>query len=184
MNSTPYLALYTCPLLERPVEDARNRTFCERTEAIERELAKAPPPGLVRSVPLPATAVRWPAYVAPGAGYPKCTLSVWRDLATAFDYSYRDRLHHEALRHRRDWFRPVAHPTYVLWYVDEPALATFDEGAARLDRLCADGPGPGAFDFRHPYGADGRPQTPQTVRGGVEREGGPGQLRFDPGKRQ
>lgn len=181
MRNTPYLALYTCLLLERSGDDARNASFHAANRAIEQELLQAPPPGLVRYLPLPQGEVAWPAFVVPGAGFPTGTLSVWQDLAAAFDYSYRSRLHHDALRHRRDWFGPPAHPTYVLWYVADPAQATFAEGVVRLDRLCSGGPGPEAFDFRHPYTPDGQPSPPENVRR-PDPTPRPGTVRFDPGK--
>lgn len=180
VKHTPYVAVYTCPLFTHPREHPANASFFERDRSIVRDLEVSPPSGLVRffkDLPDPAP---WPGYVGP-EGAPASTLSVWSDLASVFAFSYREGRHHEALRHRRDWFRRLDHPTYALWYVDDPSEATYEEAARRLDHLVANGPAPYAFDFRHPFDPEGRPLSADILRQAApddEPSGGPAPLRF------
>lgn len=58
---------------------------------------------------------------------------------------------------RGDWFENRRWPTYVAWWVADDEVPTWTDAASRLDRLHADGPTPDAFDFHHPFDADGRP---------------------------
>jgi hypothetical protein len=78
------------------------------------------------------------------------TLSVWRDLAALRSYVYESG-HLDVLRRRRDWFESLAEASIVLWWVPQGHRPTVAEGLARLERLRRFGPGPEAFDFRHPH---------------------------------
>ena len=159
----PLLALYTCPVLTCAPGDEAYAAFAGLDAAIAAELAGRPPEGLVRVVADLPPPGRWPAHVAPAGGTPKPTLSVWRSLEAAFAYSYGPGLHRRALRRRREWCLRPAGPVYVLWYVAEADAAVHDAAIARLDRLGAAGPGPEAFDFRHPFDPGGRPVDPRPL---------------------
>ncbi|MDA0634331.1 DUF3291 domain-containing protein [Nonomuraea sp. MCN248] len=78
--------------------------------------------------------------------------SVWEDLDALWNYVYRSG-HLEVLRRRREWFRRLAEPTMVMWWVPDGVIPTLAEAMARLERLKAEGPGPEAFTFRDPYDA-------------------------------
>ena len=80
------------------------------------------------------------------------TLSVWRDLASLRNYVYESG-HLEVLRRRREWFESAGKASVVLWWVPKGHRPTVTEGLIRLERLRHSGPGPEAFDFRHPYPA-------------------------------
>jgi hypothetical protein len=80
------------------------------------------------------------------------TLSVWRNLASLRNYVYESG-HLDVLRRRREWFDPIGEASIVLWWVPAGHRPTIDEALARLDRLRHSGPGPEAFDFRHPHPA-------------------------------
>jgi hypothetical protein len=80
------------------------------------------------------------------------TLSVWRNLASLRNYVYESG-HLDVLRRRREWFDPIGEASIVLWWVPAGYRPTIDEALARLDRLRHSGPGPEAFDFRHPHPA-------------------------------
>jgi hypothetical protein len=84
------------------------------------------------------------------------TLSVWSDLASAWNYVYRG-THLEALRQRGAWMAPASHAQYVLWWSAVGRWPTQAEGVQRLDLLDRMGPGPEAFNFRSAFGADGKP---------------------------
>ncbi|MBS0375056.1 MAG: DUF3291 domain-containing protein [Proteobacteria bacterium] len=86
------------------------------------------------------------------------TLSVWRDLESVAQYSYRG-LHAEAVKRRGDWCVPPTWPTYYAWWIADDAWPTWEEGYRRFDRIHRHGPTAEAFDFRRPYTADGTPTT-------------------------
>lgn len=169
------LALYTCPVLVRAPGDPGHAAFTELDGAIARDLADAPPPGLVALVAPLRPPPRWPSHALSVPGTPKPTLSVWQGLEAAFAYSYGAGRHREALRRRREWFAAIDGPVYVLWYASELGAVGHEEAVARLERLARDGPGPAAFDFRQPYDPDGRALGPRRLaalrRGADERPG-------------
>ena len=81
-------------------------------------------------------------------------MSVWESVEALRDYAYRVPAHLDALRRRREWFRPWgAGNTLVLWWIPAGTLPTLDEARRRLARLDALGPGPEAFTLRKPYPA-------------------------------
>jgi hypothetical protein len=85
------------------------------------------------------------------------TLSLWQDLESVFAFAYHGS-HAEALGKRREWFaHPPQWPSYVAWWVEEGDLPTWQEAYQRYDRLQREGPSPLAFNFKQPYGPDGRP---------------------------
>lgn len=78
-------------------------------------------------------------------------LSVWTDVESLFDYTYRSD-HTPYLRRRREWFHPVEGlPVLVLWWVPAGHVPSVDEATARLDDLATHGPSPSAFTFRHRF---------------------------------
>jgi hypothetical protein len=159
-----YVALYTCPVLAHPADHPALQDFQALNRAMAEELRARPPAGLIRYIVEPDGPLPVPAHVPPGVGtHP--TLSVWQDLASAFRYSYRAPTHRTALRRRREWFRWYPHPVYVLWYVTDPAAATWAEGVNRLNQLVREGPTPAAFDFLHPFQPDGTPLSREAARG-------------------
>ncbi len=91
-------------------------------------------------------------------------LSIWRDVAAAFTFTYSGS-HLEALRRRSEWMAPRPGPAYVAWWIADDAVPTWADGCARLDQLHVDGPSASAFDFHQPFDADGRPAVrPSLLR--------------------
>lgn len=95
------------------------------------------------------------------------TLSLWRDLPSVYHFAYHE-LHAEALRRRQEWFVKARSrwPTYVTWWVADDHRPTWPEAAERLERLYDQGATPHAFDFTHPYDAEGRPMQLRTAAQG------------------
>ncbi len=91
------------------------------------------------------------------------TLSIWRDLESVFTFAYSGP-HLEALHKRGEWFEARRWPTYVGWWIADHELPTWADAVARLDRLHANGPGPDAFDFHHPFDAAGNPAVRPHAR--------------------
>lgn len=95
------------------------------------------------------------------------TLSLWRDLPSVYHFAYHE-LHAEVLRRRQEWFVKARSrwPTYVTWWVADDHRPTWPEAAERLERLYDQGATPHAFDFTHPYDAEGRPMQLRTAAQG------------------
>jgi hypothetical protein len=83
-------------------------------------------------------------------------LSLWRDLESVFAFAYSG-AHAEALTRRKEWFVRPEWPSYVAWWVEDHHLPDWHEAAARLEHLHDNGPSAYAFNFKEPYGPDGRP---------------------------
>jgi hypothetical protein len=143
------LALYTFGILHELPEHPQISGFRDRGSGIG-EAARAAH-GFIRRVPggLPTRDRPGPAprFYRPreDPAAPQ-TLTVWRDLESAFAFSYRVR-HGAALRHRAEWFRRRAWPTYVAWWIPDGHVPTCEEGIARLEHLHDHGPTPRAFSF-------------------------------------
>jgi hypothetical protein len=79
-------------------------------------------------------------------------MSVWRDLDALADFVYRNEVHREIMRRRREWFeRMEFHLT--LWWVATGHRPTIAEGKARLETLSRVGPSADAFLFNRPFPA-------------------------------
>lgn len=84
------------------------------------------------------------------------TLSLWRDIEAARQFSYGG-LHREALRRRREWAEHPRWPSYVLWWVADDEVPSWAEAARRLEALDDDGPTAASFDFKVGFDPAGRP---------------------------
>jgi len=83
------------------------------------------------------------------------TLSLWVDLESVYAFAYNGK-HAEALSHRTDWFLTPQWPTYVVWWVSDDHVPTWEEAWQRLEHLHDKGPSPYAFDYRQTFGDDGQ----------------------------
>ncbi|WP_432135330.1 MULTISPECIES: DUF3291 domain-containing protein [unclassified Streptomyces] len=170
----PQLALYTFGVLQSPLTDPTPsmREFYESGEAVYREIgrhpghiARAEPAHHIQGALFDADWGEWGEFVVP-AWYSKgrstettalaTTLSLWSDLRSAFDAVYTG-LHRTALNRRYDWFERTAQPGYVLWWVADGVLPTWQEGVSRLEHLHAYGSAPYAFTFRSSFAPGGTP---------------------------
>ncbi len=78
-------------------------------------------------------------------------LSVWSDIDSLWNYTYRSD-HMPFLRRRREWFRPAQDlPVLVLWWVPEGEQPTVEDAKAKLMQLRDDGPSSAAFTFRERF---------------------------------
>jgi len=84
------------------------------------------------------------------------TFTIWRDLESVYAFAYSGP-HLEAFKRRRFWFQPPSWPRYLAWWVADDEVPTWADAHARQQRLHTEGPTPAAFDFHHPFDADGQP---------------------------
>jgi hypothetical protein len=83
-------------------------------------------------------------------------LSLWESRRALWDFVYSGR-HLEVMRRRREWFTSMATSHMVLWWINGERVPAVEDALERLRRLHADGPGPGAFTFKHAFEHDGAP---------------------------
>lgn len=81
-------------------------------------------------------------------------LSVWRDVASLYEYVYKS-AHVEIMKRRKEWFERMRESYSVLWWIPEGHRPTTAEAKHRLQLLNERGPTPEAFTFKHPYPAPG-----------------------------
>jgi len=74
-------------------------------------------------------------------------MTVWETVQALFDYVYQSE-HRSVMVHRRQWFRKPEGQYAVLWWIEEGALPTVEQGLARLDHLARHGPTAYAFTFK------------------------------------
>ena len=153
-----HLALYTFGIFIKPAEDRANEGFQRRNDPL-LALADQTPGMIARSGyagdPGPESwglQVYPRFYVEKGDGYSPSTLSVWRDLESAFAFIYFG-LHAEALAHGREWFKKPEWPPYVFWWVKAGAYPTWADGVRRHEYLHDNGPSAHAFTFKNAFDA-------------------------------
>ncbi|MFJ4189211.1 DUF3291 domain-containing protein [Kitasatospora sp. NPDC089509] len=170
----PQLALYTFGTLKSPLADPAplTREFHDSAEPIYQTISEHP--GYLGHA-VAAEGARgthfeldwgaWGTFAVPtwyGKGRTPETmafaasLSRWTDLRLTFDAIYTG-LHRAALNRRHDWFERTEHPPYVLWWVADGEVPTWQDGVSRLERLHGEGSAPDAFSFRHAFAPDGTP---------------------------
>jgi uncharacterized protein DUF3291 len=66
-------------------------------------------------------------------------------------------LHKTALAKRGEWFRRPEWPGYLMGWVADGEVPTWDDTCRRLEMLHDPGPTPAAFGFKAPFDAEGRP---------------------------
>ena len=77
-------------------------------------------------------------------------MSVWQDVASLFDYTYRSD-HISIMGRRREWFHRPEKPQLVLWWVKQGHRPSLQEAKKRLEYLQAHGPTQEAFTFKQVF---------------------------------
>ena len=78
------------------------------------------------------------------------TLSVWTHFEALQAFVYRSG-HGLFMRQRGRWFLPLGGFTTAMWWVEEGAQPTREEGLDRLGHLRRNGPSPHAFSLRRQF---------------------------------
>lgn len=82
-------------------------------------------------------------------------MSVWQDLPTLKDYTYRS-MHGRFFARRAEWFEKMNSPHLALWWIPAGTRPTLEDAKARLQAIAAHGDTPQAFTFRSVFDASGR----------------------------
>jgi hypothetical protein len=98
-------------------------------------------------------------FAKPGGETMITTLSLWRDIEIARLFTYGG-LHRAALKRRSDWFLKPEWPGYVLWWIEDDQIPTWEEGARKLEALEDHGPTSTGFNFAACFDPAGRKITP------------------------
>jgi uncharacterized protein DUF3291 len=83
-------------------------------------------------------------------------LALFIDLESLHEFAFAGR-HRHVLRHRRAWVVEAAWRSYAIWWVGDDEIPMWQTASDRINHINDHGPTPYAFDFHHPYDADGRP---------------------------
>lgn len=82
-------------------------------------------------------------------------MSVWESLDALKQFVYRS-AHLDFLRKKAAWFKPLAGPSLVLWWIQQGHIPTLAEGKQRLEMLGVCGPSQDAFTFAQSFPAPAR----------------------------
>jgi hypothetical protein len=96
-----------------------------------------------------------------GFAWAPSSLSLWADLESLMAFTYSG-VHADALKHGRRWQQEQRWPPLVLWWT--PHRPDWTEAVQRFEQLHDYGPGPTAFNFKEPYGPDGRKTSIDRTR--------------------
>lgn len=77
-------------------------------------------------------------------------MSVWRDLESLQDYTYRS-AHLGVLRDRKHWFDKMDGPTLALWWIPAGHTPTVDEGKLHIAMVMKNGPTAASFTFQQAF---------------------------------
>ncbi|WP_306369724.1 DUF3291 domain-containing protein [Nocardiopsis sp. CC223A] len=137
------LAQLNIALLKAPLSDPSMEGFTSQLEPINRMAEKSP--GfvwrLIDDEGENATDLR------PFGEEYLVNCSVWEDLESLWDFTYRTD-HLELLRGRRQWFDRMDGPHLALWWIPSGTIPSVEEAGRRLDLVREHGPSPEAFTLR------------------------------------
>lgn len=144
-----HLAQVNVGRVRAPLDDPMMKGFVDRLDDLNA-LADASP-GFVWRLQTPAGNA---TYLRP---YPEddrllMNMSVWETVDALKRYVYKTG-HADLLRHRHEWFEPMA-VFLALWWVPAGHRPGIDEARKRLAHLEAHGPSQFAFTFRALYEPD------------------------------
>ncbi len=74
-------------------------------------------------------------------------MSVWEDIDTLFDFTYKT-AHVEILKRKKEWFQRMPKMHMAFWYVEKGHTPTPDEAKERLNYIREHGETPYAFTFK------------------------------------
>ncbi len=175
------IALMTFSLLRAPYGDALVQEFDDRTPDVFAE-AETWPGFIERAEPEADIAWmtnfqkewgRWGPFAVPnfylggttnGHTRQAQTLSIWQDLGSVWQFTYRGPLHRIALQKRSDWFLDQHWPIYCVWWLPDTGNPAWPDACERLEHLHTEGASPFAFTFKRMFCPHGTPLSAAALR--------------------
>ena len=77
-------------------------------------------------------------------------MSVWQSLDSLFKFTYQS-MHVEIFKRKQEWFNKMEKMHMVIWYIDNGAIPSVEEGKLRLEYIQDNGPTPYAFNFKKKF---------------------------------
>ena len=145
-DATHHLAQYNVARLVAPLNDPRISDFVNDLDRVNQLGDRSP--GFVwrhQTADGNSTSIR-----VRGDPLILINFSVWEDVESLFEYTYRSD-QAEVYRLRREWFEAPSEAHLVLWWVPAGHEPTVEEAEERLDYLRAHGPTAQAFTFKHRF---------------------------------
>ncbi len=145
-----HLAQINIARFRHPIDDPVNADFVANLDRVNAA-ADGSPGFIWRLVGSGGDATDLRAFDDPGI---IVNMSVWADLDALAAFTYRQPLHLEIMRRRKEWFERLEF-FLALWWVPVGHRPTTAEGRRRLEVLRLRGPTPDAFTFARPFAAPG-----------------------------
>ena len=79
-------------------------------------------------------------------------MSVWSDIQSLVNFTYRNDEHKNIMRRRKEWFEKIDF-YMVLWWVEQGRRPTIEEAKIRLELLRQQGSTYSSFTFKKPFPA-------------------------------
>ncbi|PEL14221.1 DUF3291 domain-containing protein [Bacillus sp. AFS017336] len=149
-----FVAIYTVGRLKHPYDHSASREFFSVGNDVFRQATKS---GHMIDA-FSSDGISLPKEVTTGDGHPILTLTVWRNLASLYQFTYSGQ-HKQALRDRSKWMEQYKekHLSYVLWWTEKLSEVSWEEAFKRYEDYIQNGSSPFAFDFKNAFDEKGEP---------------------------
>ena len=131
-----------------PQENPANAEFVNNLDAVNA-MAESQPGFVWRLIGADNSAMDVQAYDDPNI---IVNLSVWTDVHALVNFVYRNDVHKNIMRRRKEWFEKIDFHM-VLWWIESDRKPTVAEAKIRLELLRQNGPSYSAFTFKKPFAA-------------------------------
>lgn len=133
----------------KPAEDPVNKDFIDNLDRVNATAEAAP--GFVwrfiDDADNPTTIYNDPNVIV--------NLSVWQDLESLVDFAFKNDIHRQIMRRRKEWFERMDF-YLALWWVEPGCEPTVAEAIAKIELIKQLGSTPAAFTFARPFSASGQ----------------------------
>ena len=134
----PRLAFYTFGLLKHPYSHPNSQEFIQKAGEFFELLPRVP--GFISMVRRDEHTPH-PRHVDKEIHFPAATLTVWKDLKSAWNFTYRG-VHFESMDRRHEWVENAGNPAYVSWSMADDEEVTYEEAIKRYEYFLDNGPTP------------------------------------------
>jgi len=131
-----------------PQEDPANAEFVNNLDRVNA-IAEAQPGYVWRFTGTENNAMDVEVYNDPNI---ILNMSIWTDLQSLVNFVYRNEVHKQIMRRRKEWFDKIDFHM-VMWWIESDRKPTPAEAELRLDLLQSCGSTYSAFTFKQPFAA-------------------------------